>query len=220
LKKFIPIVLSSSIGILFYSWIIYNTYNRIELKKEKAISYILSDAEKKLIQDGDVILRYGYGFVSDYIVNTFNEKYSISHCGIVSKKDNILSVIHSESSSFLSEEGIQEQDFDAFVDAGHKNSVLIVRFNQSNKEELNKITERGRYYLEKKVPFDYAFDPDDTAYMFCSEIIWHIFLDAFNKDIFLNQNGVTDFNQFKNFYDPNAFDVIINHQRDKKLIVF
>jgi hypothetical protein len=220
LKKFVLIFVSSIIGIVLLAWFIYNIYNKIELKKEKAVSYFLSNSEKDLIQDGDIVLRYGHGFVSDYIVKTFNEPFSISHCGIVTKSLNKLSVIHSESSSYLSEEGIQEQDFDEFVDAGHKNSVMIVRFNRCPENELYKISERAKYYLDKKIPFDYAFDPKDTEYMFCSEIIWHVFLDSFNKNIFLNQDGKTDFNQFRNFYNPEDFNVIINHQKDKKLVVF
>jgi hypothetical protein len=219
LKKFIIIFSSSIFGILLLSWLIYNIYNKIELRKEKSVSYKLTEKEKKLIHDGDIVLRYGHGFVSDFIVKSFHEPFLISHCGIISKDQNSLSVIHSESSSYLSEEGIQEQDFDAFVDAGHKNSVMIVRYKH-NINEASKISKRAQYYLDKKIPFDYAFDSQDTSVMFCSEIIWHVFLDVFNKNIFLNQKKETDFNQFKNFYDTANFDVIINHQEEKNILVY
>jgi uncharacterized protein YycO len=210
-KKIIIIVAASIIGLIFSAWLFRTIYNKIELKKEKAVTYILSDSDKALIQDGDVILRYGHGFVSDYIVNTFKEEFNISHCGIVKRTDDKLEVIHSESSSFLSKEGIQKQDFDSFTDAGHKNSVIIVRFNQCEPESLKKITRIAEYYLKKEIPFDYAFDHTDTSVMYCSEIIWHIFLDAFSRDIFL-VDGKPKFDQFKNFWDPKNFDIILNHQ--------
>jgi uncharacterized protein YycO len=215
-KKILIILFASIFGLVFFAWLFRTIYNKIELKKEKAITYILSENDKELIQDGDIILRYGHGLVSDYIVNTFDEEYSISHCGIVSKKNGALSVIHSESSSFLSEEGIQRQDFDDFTDAGHKHSVIIVRFNNCTGERRINIRQRAEEYLKKRIPFDYGFNPNDTTVMFCSEIIWHVFLDEFKTDIFLNNSGETDFNQFKNFWDSTHFDIILNHQTKYK----
>lgn len=212
MKKILIIFFASIFGLLFFAWLFRTVYNKIELRKEKAVTYILPNDDKKLIQDGDIILRYGHGLVSDYIVNTFREEFSISHCGIISKKNNNLSVIHSESSSFLSEEGIQRQDFDAFTDAGHQYSVIIVRFNKCPPEKRKNIAERAEFYLKKKIPFDYGFNPKDTSVMFCSEIIWHVFLDVFNIDIFSTKDGEPDFNQFKNFRDSANFDIILNHQ--------
>lgn len=214
MKKFIIIFFLSIFGLIFSAWLFRTVYNKIELKKEKAVSYILSEKDKTLIQDGDIILRYGHGFVSDYIVKTFDEKYNISHCGIIKRTENKLEVIHSESSSFLSKEGIQIQDFDSFTDAGHLNSVIIVRYNRCNPEDLKNITARAKYYLDKKIPFDYGFNHKDTTVMFCSEIIWHIFLDEFNTDIF-SIKGKTEFEQFQNFWDPKYFDIILNHQKDE-----
>ena len=202
-------------GIVFFMlgfWIFRTVYNRIEKKKEERISYILPGSEKALIHNGDIILRYGHGLVSDYIVNKLDEPYTISHCGIIRKLGNKLEVIHSESSSFLSEEGIQVQDFDSFTDAGHKNSVIVVRYNCCKPEEYIKITKAAEYYLEKEIAFDYGFNPDDTTSMFCSEIIWHVFKDAFHRDVFLNDKNETDFNQFKNFYNSSRFNIIINDQ--------
>ncbi len=198
--------------IVFGFWLFRTVYNRIEKEKQESISYILSDSDKALIHNGDIILRYGHGLVSDYIVNKFDEPYTISHCGIIRKSEKKIEIIHSESSSFLSEEGIQIQDFDSFTDAGHKNSIIIVRYNRCKPDESVKISNAAQYYLDKKIPFDYAFDSKDTSTMFCSEIIWHVFIDAFNRDIFLDENNKTNFNQFKNFYDTAQFDIIFNDQ--------
>ena len=213
IKKTLLYIVLIILGILFSAWIFRTIYNKIELRKEKKITYILTDSEKSKIQNGDIVLRYGHGLVSDYIVNIFDEEFTISHCGIISKGDNKIEVIHSESSSFLSKEGIQKQDFDEFTDAGHKNSVIIVRFNKCSSEELYKITERANYYLKKELPFDYSFNPEDTTVMFCSEIIWHVFEDEFGVDIFLLPNGKTEFNQFENFRDKKYFDIVLNHQK-------
>lgn len=204
--------------LMFSAWLFRELYNKAEEKKQKSVVYRLSNEEKKQLQDGDIILRYGHGLVSDYIANLLEEEFTITHCGIINKKDNHLSVIHSESSSYLSNEGIQQQDFDEFTDAGHPNSVIVVRYNRSNSQDLSPITRRAEYYLEKKLPFDYSFNPKDTTQMFCSEIIWHIFLDVFKDDIFRDSpKNSRNFKQFKNFWDSSRFDIIINHQETKKL---
>jgi hypothetical protein len=211
-KKIILYTFSAILFLLFSAWLFRTVYNKIELEKEKKISYILPDSVKTLIHNGDIILRYGHGLVSDYIVNKLDEPFSISHCGIIRKNKSKLEVIHSESSSFLSKEGIQVQNLDGFTDAAHKNSVIIVRYNKCDSSELINITDKAQHYLDKEIPFDYEFNPRDTTTMFCSEIIWHVFKDAFNKDIFLNDKNETDFNQFKNFYDSSQFKIIINDQ--------
>jgi len=211
-KKILKYTFFSLLIIILGLWIFRTIYNKIELKKEKSVSYILPDSEKRLIHNGDIVLRYGHGLVSDYIADKFDEPFTISHCGIIRKTGDNLEVIHSESSSFLSKEGIQVQDFDSFTDAGHKNSIIIVRYNRCDHSESHKITDFTKYYLDKEIPFDYGFNPDDSTTMFCSEIIWHVFKNAFDKDIFLNNKNETDFNQFKNFYDSTQFDIIINDQ--------
>jgi uncharacterized protein YycO len=212
LKKAIRYFFLAVIGIVLSAWLFREIYNKLEEKKQKATLYLLKDSEKTLIHDGDIILRYGHGLVSDYIVNYFKEDYRISHCGIISKQGDSLHVIHSESSSMLSKEGIQSQDFDEFTDAGHLNSVIIVRYNRADSQKLPEISKRAHYYLQKEIPFDYSFNHKDTSQMYCSEIIWHIFLDVFEDDIFTNSEGVQNFKQFKNFWDSSQFDIILNHQ--------
>ncbi len=212
-RKILLYILFPVLLIFFAGATFYTLYNKNEQRKEKNTDYFLSDSAKNLLQSGDIILRYGHGLVSDYIVHKLDEPYTLSHCGIICKTADKAAVIHSESSSYFSEEGIQKQNLDSFVNASHKYSVIVVRYKQCNQAERTKISNRAVYYLNKDIPFDYAFNPDDTTKMFCSEIIWHVFKDAFDKDIFLNDKKETDFMQFRNFYDTTQFEVIINEQQ-------
>ena len=71
-------------------------------------TYSLSDEEVDLLQDGDIILRKGYGIVSENIAKYLDEEYVISHCGIVvkSQKGNYF-VIHSVSGRLPEDDGVQ-----------------------------------------------------------------------------------------------------------------
>ncbi len=200
--------------LLFY--IFWNFYDKNELSKERTNSYIFSLQEKQKLKNGDIILRRGFGLASDYIVNLFNEKYKISHCGIIQKTSDSLCVIHSESSSYFTFEGVQKQNFDDYVAASHQNSVIIVRFNKCDTSDLYKVSQRGLYYLSTKVPFDYSFDMKDSTQMYCAEIIWHVFKDVFQTDIYKFENKEVNYSQFSNFWDTTYFDVILNHQAKKQ----
>jgi len=200
------------ISLLLGFWIFWKIYDKQELVKEKQSSYILPDKEKNLIHDGDIILRRGFGFVSDYIVKTFDEDYKISHCGIICKSEDRFQVIHSESSSYFSLEGIVAQDFDDYTEASHQNTIIIVRFNRCEPTEYSKISKAAKYYLSKKLKFDYSFDMADSTEMYCAEIIWHVFMREFNTDIYHFPNSEVNYSQFANFWDTTYFDVILNHQ--------
>lgn len=50
----------------------------------------LSSAEVAMLCNGDIILRKGFGFVSNKIVEILDETYSLSHCGIVVLDDGSL----------------------------------------------------------------------------------------------------------------------------------
>lgn len=213
LLKKIGIATSVLVVLLAGFKLFWKLYDQQREKQRLRTEYQLSPAEVSQIQNGDIILRYGYGMVSDYIVNTFNEKYKISHCGVIWRDSANFKVIHSESSSYFSHEGAQAQDFFQFVANSQKNSVMIVRFNKHNGQDLSQISRRARYYLNKKVPFDYAFDMNDSSEMYCAEIIWHVFLDVFNQDIYQIEGKKTNYSQFANFYDPAYFDIVINHHK-------
>ena len=209
--KLIKLSIVIIVGLVsFYAF--WKSYDFFENEKEKKSNYKIHQNQKKEIQDGDIILRYGYGFFSDYIVEFFNEKYKISHCGVIRKTKDSLLVIHSESSSYLSFEGVQAQDFDSYVDASHLNSVIVVRFKNSTAKQRARISEKALFYAAQKIPFDYKFDMSDSTEMYCSEVIWHAVKDVFQKDIYKYPNKKINYAQFENFYDSLNFEIIINHQ--------
>jgi uncharacterized protein YycO len=200
------------LGVISF-YVFWHWYDQKELSKERQNTYTFLASEKEKLRDGDIILRQGFGMVSDYIVNYFDEKYKISHCGIVCKSGDSLYVIHSESSSYFAFEGIQTQNFDHYVAASKPQSVLVVRYNRCDSSELSKISKRGKHYLAQKIPFDYNFDIQDSEQMYCSEIIWHVFLDIFKTDIYQTQQKPANYSQFANFWDSTYFNIIINHQQ-------
>lgn len=214
--RYTLVALQIVLSIMLIVYLIIGSYDFASERHRIRANYRLTKEEYLKIKDGDIILRHGYGFVSDMIVNTLNENFSVSHCAIVVKNDTNASVIHSVSQSLSDFDGVQEQNLRRFINDSKKGSVIVLRYKGDNLNHL--IAERARYYLDKRVPFDNSFDINDSTKFFCTELIWRIFLDVFNVDIFEKKykQGSLDFLKFDVFLDPDYFDIVFSHQLIKE----
>ncbi|MFW5892105.1 MAG: YiiX/YebB-like N1pC/P60 family cysteine hydrolase [Bacteroidota bacterium] len=181
--------------------------------------YNLSQEEIKQLKEGDIILRHGLGFVSNTIVKTLAEDLPVSHVGMIVKNDQGgFSVIHSVSQTLSDYNGVQIQDLQTFVRDSQDSSIVIVRYKNAIEKEGSdhQMAKHAYRYLDKKVPFDYKFDLDDSTGFYCSELIVRIFSDTYNfhaeKQIFLHTQKLEDKLRLDVFRNPGLFVEIINHQ--------
>lgn len=211
MKKFLLVsfVIISIFGMFLFA------YN-YRVKQKHSVFYSLTKLEINKLKDGDIILRHGFGLVSDIIVETLGEKYDISHCAIIVKDRGDFNVIHTVSQSLSDFDGIQSQSLKRFVSDSKKNSIIVVRYKKGNCNSL--ISQRAKFYLSKKLPFDHDFDLKDSTKLYCTELIWKVIKDAYHKDIFENQMKDVDKKHQYNFnalWDTAHFEIIINHQLAK-----
>ena len=183
-------------------------------KLEKAYNnanYYLSENEKKLLQDGDIILRRGYGFVSARIIDMLKDTLVVSHCGIIVKINTCWSVIHSipgHFSPFSKDDGVIITSLSGFMEEAHPNSVIITRLKRDN---LNQIAQKALSYANRKVAFDYDFNYNDTTSLYCSELILRILEDKFA--LTPETLGVKEIPPpFSIFTNPDFFETIIKHR--------
>jgi len=208
------IVLAIFVAVFLLHFFTYNL--RSEVTRDLEV-YGLSLQEISLLKDGDLILRHGYGLVSDGIVQTLNEKYHVSHVGILVQCDTCeygFKVIHCVSQSLYPVDGVQDQSLSQFFWDSQKNSIIVVRFKLANDSTRHLITKKAKEYLDRHVPFDHEFNILDTNSLYCSELPWLVFKHVFHVDIFGDINPKSlDHLKFSHFWDPRFFDVIINHQK-------
>ena len=207
------IVLASVITAIYLFLLIYNYRSQ---REQVFCNYTLTPKEKSLLKDGDILLRHGYGFVSDMIVETLNDSSGLSHCAILTKLDNKWTVIQSISSSLSDVDGVQSQDLNSFVNQSKLNSFVVVRYKHAiDDSDLARIGKRAKYYLAKKVPFDNSFNLFDSSAFYCSELLWNVFKDEFHVDIFESKyrSRHYDYMKFDTFLDTTNFQVIIDHRK-------
>ncbi len=198
--------------------LLFSCENATTWKREcSGKNYVLSSEELSAIQDGDIIMRQGYGIVSTIILKTLKEDVPVSHIGVISQDSaGDLYVIHSVSQTISDFDGIQIDNLERFISHSRPNSVLITRYNrpQNNDNDFGRqISYRARYYLDKKVPFDHSFNFEDSTAFFCSELVWRIFMDLFDDNVFDNytKDNLLEKLKFEPFHDTSRFEIIINH---------
>ena len=140
--------------------------------RQRQEPYSLSPRDKTLIKDGDIILRMGEGWISQLICKKLNDTIHISHCGILIHSDKgDFDDIHVLSKDVSDTDGVQRCSLDQFIADSQKGSIKIVRLKTDFPHIL---TEKAIYYLNKKTPFDYKFNLQDSTAFFCSELPLHI----------------------------------------------
>ena len=197
-------------------WFVYNA--NADQQQRVSPPYKLKPEEILLLQDGDIILRRGYGLVSDAIGNTLTEEYDVSHVAILRKEADTFKVIQTISSSISDFDGMQCQSLQSFVHDSKINSVVVVRYKPRHPFKNNSdISNAAQAYLDRKVPFDESFDLKDTTELFCSELVYRVILNEFKDDIFdrIDKSSVNKLG-FVPFFDTARFSVILNHQIRKK----
>jgi hypothetical protein len=217
MKRIVLIVFIVFVSFLTSAWLFLLAYDYRSSQEQFFYRYTLSEKEYHEIQEGDIILRHGYGLVSDLIVEQLKEKYDISHCAIVVKTDTGLAVIHSVSSSVSNIDGMQAQDLKSFIEESQYNSVVVIRYKSKIGKSNAAIGRKAQYYLAQKIPFDEAFDINDSTEFYCTELLWKVILNEYGDDIMAGKNNVRkDHLRFDTFLDTTKFDIIINHQERKK----
>lgn len=200
-------------------YLIFRLFFWIDTKHErKLVSQVsqiqrLTSEQLQNIQEGDIILRRGYGFFSDIIAKRLNDSvFDVTHAGILYKKKQQWYVIHSLSSDVSDFDGMQEQSLSEFLLYSVPEKNLVVRPKKISVHQGEQIVQKALDYLEQKCPFDHLGTIDEPSQMYCTELIWQI-LDTDLGLISLPktyQERKKIFYSMKGLYDPQYFDIIVN----------
>jgi hypothetical protein len=205
-RKVLLIILALFLSLLCF--VVYKVFGDPENKKQ--VFYPMSNEEKGLIHSGDIILRRGYGFFSEAIVKSQKDPNAFSHCAMVIKTHDSLSVLHALSSSVAEFDGVQIQSLQRFLNESLPNSIRIVRFKTTS-DTIQMLEAKLSSYARTKKPFDHSFNNADTSEFYCTELFHHSFKQVLGRDIFINAKLNTNAYDLSIFKDTSLFEVILNH---------
>jgi uncharacterized protein YycO len=178
-----------------------------ELRTEARSAYALPEEALSRIQPGDIIMRRGYGVLSNMIATRINTENGLTHCGIVVRYKGDLHVVHTLSSSVSDRDGVQMHALPAFIRSSHPGSIAVSRIRFEEAREA--LIDGAWQYLRARAPFDHSFDLFDDTSLYCSELIWRCLKDRAGIDIY---EGLYDqahaWYSFDAFFNPALFDPV------------
>lgn len=220
-KIFLPL------AVLFcFALIAYKAFFYLDHKSEKkALAQHhnicrLSTTEISAIQEGDFILRRGFGYFSDYIASSLNKgAIDVTHAGIVVKRGNGLFVIHSLSSDVSDTDGVQLQLLSQFLQHSAPGKIIVTRTKKSNAAFGKKVAVLAESYLTKQVPFDHNGNIDNSTKLFCTELIWQILEKDLHHAVLPTGTDARKefFYSMAPLYSTDYFDIVINQYDVKAL---
>lgn len=171
----------------------------------------LTAEEIAMLRQGDILLRQGYGAVSDFIADFLEEKYTVTHCGFVVRPtaDSVL-ILHTVSNEYS--EGMLIEPLADYLSNSQLGSLAAVR-PKFSEEVKAKALEQAFDLLRRKVKFDMEFDDRDSSKLYCVEMVRNAYERVIKKDILpkrVMRMGI-EVTQMSNFFNETHFEVLFNH---------
>jgi len=180
-------------------------------KAQTTLSDSLTIQEVALLQEGDILLRKGFGPISDFIADFLAETYPLTHCAfVINTKSKTKQVLHTASNETVNH--IHVELLEQYVRQSRRGSLVLVRLRCS-KEKKEQVLQKAHQLLAKKIPFDLGFNDRDPQALYCIEFMRDIFLDVFGKDLCSKRNSKNNLDvlSMDNFFNSAHFEVIFNH---------
>lgn len=170
----------------------------------------LHDYEIAQLQEGDIVLRKGYGAVSDFIAIYLNEDYPVTHCAFFLREGYPEpTVLHTVSNDNTN--GVFTEPLRRYVEQSKVGSIAVVRL-KGEAEKKREVLAQAKDMLRKGIKFDMGFNDNDTTEMYCAEMMRHIFKKVYNEDLLSKraQKYGLDVIHMNNFFNPQYFETVLN----------
>lgn len=178
---------------------------------ESSLFDTLTITELEQLQTGDVLLRKGFGWVSETIADYLDEAYPITHCGLVIKQSSdSIAILHTLSNE--RHNGMLLEPLASYCQQSQKGSLIAVRLRASQ-EDKERIILETKYLLAQKIPFDLGFDDRDSSKLYCIEMLRNVYQNVLQKDILARRatDKGMDVLCMDNLLDTTNFDILFNH---------
>jgi len=179
---------------------------RDEQSAASALNSITLD--KKLVKNGDLILRSGRDFTSEAMRQLSLTDKTYSHCGIASIEHDTVFVYHSIGGEWNPDQKLRRDPFKFFCNPYENRGFGIFRYNLTPAEDSNLIKVVHTFY-KKEIEFDMQFNLASDDRMYCSEFVYKSISQAIDHRVIL---PTTVFNHIKFVAIDNLFINPMCHQ--------
>ena len=127
------------------------------------------------MRSGDLVFRLGTGAYAQ-LLNMMPDTLMYSHVGFLVEKDSSWMVVHAvprELDGPDDFERVKMESLDAFL---APDLAIIGTFAHTPVKRPDRMVTRALEYVRDSVPFDNNFDLSDTTALYCTEMVWRLFL--------------------------------------------
>ena len=142
------------------------------------------------IQDGDLVLRCGNGFISESLSDFSQKEKLFSHSGIAMMDNGTMYIYSNMAGDINPDEIIRRDIVDSFITPFHNVAVGVYRYDITN-TELEKLKTIIRTHYMNKLQFDMNFDLSTDDKMYCAEMIAKSVEQATEKRITFSKSLIT-----------------------------
>lgn len=153
----------------------------------------LANCDFSKLENGDILLKCGFGMISKQISSSLQEEAPLSHCAIFVKEKDSTYIIHSVAGEIADKDGVQTITLNNFIKDTKEGSFFVLRL-KSDKASRDKIVMAAKKVLADSVKFDYDLNLKDTTRMYCAELLKHSLERATSKNIYTLTKPVGDKN--------------------------
>jgi len=121
---------------------------------------------EEVLEEGDIILRYGNGLWSQVFRDISGRDKRFSHAGIVVRGVRGVCVVHASAADLTGVGNVSCEPVEDFLSSSADHAVYRLAIPWPVKQ---RIAVNARKYLG--VPFDSAFDLSDTGRLYCTELV-------------------------------------------------
>jgi hypothetical protein len=160
------------------------------------------------LETGDIVLKRGFGKISNLITQYFNEKVPISHCGIIVVNNDSTFIVHSVAKSYARKDGVQTILFRDFLKDCQKDYFYIVR-QKAPAADRQKFASKAIEFTQMNITFDENANNESKEQMSCTELIYWCQKETFGKsDLTTMSIAGKDLFVFNGLLDSSKFEII------------
>ena len=143
---------------------------------------------RRSVQAGDIIFRSGNSWLTQMAKQVAPETV-YSHVGLVRMTGKQATVVHA-SIETDDDSRVVEEPLGSFLQKGNAHQVAVYRMKQVGFQTQQRLSDVAIAYVENATPFDSDFDLATSEQVYCSELIWRVYLAV---DVNLSDRGFEQF---------------------------
>ncbi|MDR0543549.1 MAG: hypothetical protein LBH19_15250 [Dysgonamonadaceae bacterium] len=128
--------------------------------------------------EGDLVFRRGTGAKAEAVLRADSQQV-YSHAGIAVRTDTTFGIVHitpGEREKGDTADFIKIEPLEVFF--GKRRAVHGAVYRLPDRSKSTSAARHALRLLDRKIVFDHDYSLDDTARMYCTQLIWHCYLQA------------------------------------------